>query len=154
MPYVMVPVPEEHVQEVMQLILSAAARAALEPWDEDSITELFHGVDELSRSLLSFVARAVLAGQELSEADAARKIQLSVRETLAIQRELNELAKAEDRPALINQRTITESLPSGRSTTTRVLSMEEEVAKLVSAAERHELLGDGAASGPVAGGSA
>ncbi len=37
MPYVMVPVPEEHVEDVMQFILRAMARASIEPWDQPSL---------------------------------------------------------------------------------------------------------------------
>ena len=55
MPYVMVPVPEEHVEDVMQYILRALSRAAIVPWDEESIAEVYDGVDEVSRSLLAFV---------------------------------------------------------------------------------------------------
>jgi hypothetical protein len=53
MPYVMVPVPEEHVQDVMQFVLREVAKASLEPWDEKSVSELFHDGDEGSRSLLA-----------------------------------------------------------------------------------------------------
>ena len=40
MPYVMVPVPEEHVQDVMQFILREVARASLEAWDEESVEDM------------------------------------------------------------------------------------------------------------------
>ena len=60
MPYEMVPVPEEHVQDVMQFILREMAKASLEPWDDESVSKLFHEVDESSRSLLAYTARASL----------------------------------------------------------------------------------------------
>ncbi len=75
MPYVMMPVPEEFVEEVMQFILRATARAAITPWDAESITKLYDEVDEGSRSLLAFVARASASGEELAAVDAARRIQ-------------------------------------------------------------------------------
>ena len=77
MPYVMMPVPEEFVEEVMQFILRATARRAITPWDAESITRLYDEVDEGSRSLLAFVARAAASGEELAAADAARRIQLT-----------------------------------------------------------------------------
>ena len=46
MPYVMVPVPEEHVEDVMQYILRALSRAAIVPWDDESIAEVYEQVDE------------------------------------------------------------------------------------------------------------
>ena len=144
MPYVNVPVPEEHVEEVMQFVLRAMTRASQEPWDDESIGKLFDEVDELSKALLAFVARAVSTGKDLSQNDAANMIQLSGREVVGIQRELNELARDAGRPPLVTQRTLTEALPNGRTTEKRTFSMEAEVALLVQAAEQRERLQDAA----------
>jgi hypothetical protein len=141
MPYVMMPVPEEHVAEVMQFILRTIARASIQPWDAESITNVFGEVDEASRSLLAFVARASVEGGELDAADAAGKIQLTVREVAGIMNELNALTRDTDRPNLINARNVTERLPNGRVIDKRVLQMDLEVAELVRAAEQAELLG-------------
>jgi hypothetical protein len=139
MPYVMVPVPEEHVQDVMQFILREVAKASLEPWDEASVSQLFHEVDEASRSLLAYTARASLGGKDITEAQAADRMQLRQREVAGIVRELNERAGKADRPALLVTRTVTETLPNGRTTEKRVLSISDEVAPLVGTAERAEL---------------
>jgi hypothetical protein len=139
MPYVMVPVPEEHVEDVMQFILRAIARASIEPWDEDSIGRVFLEVDEAARSLLAFVARAAADGSDLDAAEAARKIQLTVRESLGIMNELNVISRDENRPVLITVRMVADRLPNGRVTEKRVLNMEPEVAELVRAAEQAEL---------------
>lgn len=141
MPYVMMPVPEEHVEEVMQFILRAIARAAIEPWDAESITEIFGEVDEASRSLLAFVARGSVDGGELDAADAARKIQLTVREVTGIMNEINTMTRDTNRPNLIISRSVTERLPNGRVKDKRVLFMEPDVAELVREAEKAELLG-------------
>jgi hypothetical protein len=139
MPYVMMPVPEEHVEEVMQFVLRAIARAAVQPWDAESIGEVFHGVDEASRSLLAFVARASAEGSELDAMDAARKLQLTTREATAIMNELNQMTRDTDRPVLISARVVAERLPNGRSIDKRMLQMDVEVADLVKAAELAEL---------------
>ncbi len=146
MPYVMVPVPEEHVEEVMSFVLRTVNRASMVPWDPESITRLFEEVDELSRALLSFVARATLAGKQPSHLDAAKQVQLSGRETVAIMREINELGRADDHPIVISQRTVPEALPNGRSVDTQVFHMEEDVAELVREAERAELRAEGLGS--------
>jgi hypothetical protein len=148
MPYVMVPVPEEHVEDVMNFVLRAMARAAKQPWDEDSMVRLFLEVDELSRTLLAYVARATLGGQDITEAEAARMVQLTGRETIAIQRELNDVARQEGREALITTRTVAQLLPNGRSTERNVLTMDEDVARLVNHAERQELAAEQPAPGP------
>jgi|Tabmets5t2r1_1033131.scaffolds.fasta_scaffold14573_1 hypothetical protein len=139
MPYVMVPVPEEHVQDVMQFILREVARAALEPWDDESVSQLFQEVDEASRSLLAYTARASMGGTDITEAQAADMMQLHQREVIGIVRELNERAAKANRPGLVATRAVTETLPNGRTTEKRVLSMSDEVAPLVRDAERAEL---------------
>jgi hypothetical protein len=139
MQYVMVPVPEEHVQDVMQFILREVARASLEPWNDEAISKLFHEVDEESRSLLAYVARAATSGKVISEADAADLMQLRVREMAGVVRDLNERASKGNRPNLVSIRNISETLPNGRTVDKRVLTMSDELAPLVSRAERAEL---------------
>lgn len=139
MPYVMVPVPEEHVEDVMQFVLREVAKASLEPWDEESVSALFHEIDEASRSLLAYAARAVMTGKELKESEAADLLQLRQREVVGIMRELNERASKANHPALVTTRIVTETLPNGRTTEKRVLWMSDEVAPLVRNAERDEL---------------
>jgi hypothetical protein len=139
MPYVMVPVPEEHVQDVMQFVLREVAKASLEPWDEESVSKLFHDIDEESRSLLAYAARATISGKELSEAGAADLMQLRQREMAGIMRDVNDRAVKANRPALLSTRPVTETLPNGRTTEKRVLWMSEELAPLVHSAERAEL---------------
>lgn len=143
MPYVMVPVPEELVEDVMQFILRAIARASIEPWDAESISRVFLDVDEGARSLLAFVARAAADGSDLDAAEAARKIQLTVREAMGIMNELNTISRDENRSTLITARTVTDRLPNGRVTDKRMLNMEPEVADLIKAAEQAELRGAG-----------
>jgi hypothetical protein len=139
MPYVMVPVPEEHVQDVMQFILREVARASLEPWDGESISQLFQEVDEASRSLLAYTARASMSGTDITESQAADMMQLRQREVAGIVRELNERATKANRPTLVANRSVTETLPNGRTVEKRVLWMNDEVATLVRDAERAEL---------------
>jgi hypothetical protein len=139
MPYVMVPVPEEHVEAVMQFVIRAIQKASVEPWDEASIQDLYHGIDEVSRSLVAFVARSAVEGKELDQAEAARQIQMTPREVNGIVNELTSMNKDENRPTLITTRSITVRLPNGRSAERRVLAMEPEVADLVQAAEQAEI---------------
>ena len=136
MPYVMVPVPEEHVEEVMQFMLRAMARASLEDWDQDSVTEMFSQVDELSKTLLSHVARAISNGKEVFEADAAAAVQLTQRESAAIVRELNELSRELNRPTIIFRKPSTEVLPNGRVIEKNAIVIEAELVPLVLEAEK------------------
>src|SRR6478736_3344499 len=131
MPYVMVPVPEEHVEDVMQFILRAIARASIQPWDEESLSETYHEVDETTRSLLAFVARAEAEGKELDTLAAARQIQMTPREVNGILNEMQTLIREANRAPIVSVRVASERLPNGRVTEKRVLTMEPEVADLV-----------------------
>jgi hypothetical protein len=139
MPYVMVPVPEEHVEDVMQFILRAIARASIEPWDDTSIFETYHEVDETTRSLLAFVARAAADGKELDTIAAARQIQMTPREVNGILNELQALTRDANRSPLMVVQVVSARLPNGRVTDKRVLAMEPDVAEFVREAERAEL---------------
>lgn len=139
MGYVMVPVPEEHVEEVMRAILRFQAQARTEPWDEASVQDLFADSDEAAKAVLSVVARGVISSGKVADQDVASAIEISGREVLGIVRELNELSVDLARPAIIQSRMETEVLPNGRVTERRVLSMSPESAISIRDAERAEL---------------
>ena len=104
MPYVMVPVPEDHVQDVMQFVVRLMSQAAIEPWTEEAIAQLFEEIDEPGRALLSAVAKCRGRWQSDHEADAAAMIGMTWREAMGILRELNDVAGAASHPALIGRR--------------------------------------------------
>ena len=81
-------------------------------------------------------ARATISGKELSEAEAADLMQLRQREMAGIMRELNERANKANHSVVVSARTVTETLPNGRTVEKRVLWMSEELAPLVRDAER------------------
>ena len=144
MPYVMVPVPEDMVQEVMQQIIRLQRNASLAEWTGESVAAFFDEIDEDGKAFLSTVARATTAGKDLAMADVASVIELNVRETAGIHRDLTELAAERNHMPLVNQRDVTEVLPNGRMQEKKAVTMDVEVAAMVRAAERDELLADGA----------
>jgi hypothetical protein len=139
MPYVMVPVPEAHVEDVMQFILREIAKAGLEQWDAESVAALYQAVDEVARSLLAYTARATTRGKDMSEAEAADMMQIRQREMAGVIRELNDHASRLNRPSPVGARLVDEVLPNGRTTEKRVLWMQKELAPLVAEVERAEL---------------
>ena len=84
MAYVSVPVPEEHVEDVMRFVLRAMARASMLTWDQESFSDLWSDTDELGRALLAFVARAALEDVDLTDREAAEQIQVRPREVHAL----------------------------------------------------------------------
>jgi hypothetical protein len=134
--YVMVPVPEEHVVDVMQHVARLVARASVVPWDDEAVGELFDEVDEVSRSLLAVVARNTTAGKELSDEDAAHSLELNVREVRAIVRDVNEVAQRGKREPLLALRETPVVLRNGRTVQKRLFVMNDAVARAVRAKDR------------------
>ncbi len=75
MPFIMVPVPEEHVNDVMHYIVRLQRQdgAELQEWDEDGIHQLFLEADEPTRSVLSFLALPGRAGKEVEPHEIAER---------------------------------------------------------------------------------
>lgn len=134
--YVMVPVPEEHVVDVMMHIARLVARASVVPWTDEAVAELFDDVDEASRSLLSFVARSAIAGKDVSDEDAADKLELNVREVRAIARDVNEVAQRDKREPLLALRETPVVLRNGRTVQKRLFVVAEPVARAIRSHER------------------
>jgi hypothetical protein len=141
MAYVSVPVPEEHVEDVMRFVLRAMSRASILPWDAESFAELWSETDELSRALMAFVARAALEDFDLTDREAAEKVQIRPREVHALAAELQQESHRRRRPAVLTMQMVEDELPNGRIVEVRVLLMDAEVAQLVADAERADLAG-------------
>lgn len=143
MSFVMVPVPEDRVADVMQYVVRLMAQAAMEEWDGESVSELFASIDEPSRALLSAVAVSVLDGDPPSLENVAAQIEMSVRETMGILREVNELARDDSHPPVLVPRSAKETLPNGRERTVRQVFMDNDVAQMIYECDRALLLAEG-----------
>jgi hypothetical protein len=139
MDYVMVPVPEEHVIDVMQHVARLVARASVVPWDDDAVVGLFEEVDEATRSVLSVVARSAVAGKELSDEDAAASVELSVRELRTIVRDLGDIALRDKREPILVLREMPVVLRNGRTVHKRMFTMTDAVARTIRAHERESV---------------
>lgn len=139
MDYVMVPVPEEHVVDVMQHVARLVARASVVPWDDEALALVFEEVDEASRSLLSLAARSTTANKDLTDEDAATSLELNVREIKGIVRDLQEISVREKREPIMALREATVMLRNGRSVQKRLFTMTEPVARSLRAYERASL---------------
>src|ERR1700730_10193208 len=93
MPYVMIPVPEEHVLEVMSVVMRLAApRSHDEPpraWDQDAGNEFFPKATEATPGLLLFLASRRRAGKEFIPPDIARGLDLETSEVSGLLGPLN-----------------------------------------------------------------
>jgi hypothetical protein len=135
MPYVMVPVPEEHVVDVMQYVTRLVARGSRAPWDQESIEELFSAADEPVRSLLSVVASAALADRTITGADAIQSIELKQRDLIELIASVEEMAKERSRRPLFIMEKAEQEAPGGRVRPVRHLVMERDVAEMIRSVE-------------------
>ena len=139
MPYVMVPVPEEHVSEVLRLVLRLAGDGAadsVQPWDEDAITQLYAETSEPARALLSFLAHPTRAGKELRPKDVADGLHIEQSDVAGIIGPLNRHCHRVKRPPPVESRSVTVTSRLGKPVRRRTLVMHDDIAKMVRAAEQ------------------
>jgi hypothetical protein len=140
MPYVMVPVPEEHVIEVMAVVIRLAARQAHdEPpkaWDQDAVNRFFGKANEPTRGLLSFLAHPDRAGKEFIPPEIARTLELETSEVAGLLGPLNREFRRANRVPLFESRVHLETSARGRTLKRRRLKMSSENARMVRAAEK------------------
>lgn len=141
MGYVMVPVPEEHVEEAMEAVLRITRSARLTPWDQESMDEFWAGLDEGAKALASLVARATLANRQISQASAADRMEVTQREILGIMRDVNHRAHDIERPAVLMVQEATETLANGRTRPVSIVSTNVALAPLIQQAEQNDLAG-------------
>jgi hypothetical protein len=102
MEYVMVPVPEEHADTVMNhLRWNVGKPAVADRWDEASIADLVEQADAPTRALLGAVAMAELDERELTVTEAAGLLEVSEREVVGTVIELNQLHQVPGAPTFV-----------------------------------------------------
>jgi hypothetical protein len=140
MPYVMVPVPEEHVLEVLGVVLRLAARQSHdEPpraWDQEAANEFFAKANEPTRGLLSFLAHPKRAGKEFIPPEIAEALELETSEVSGLLGPLNREFRRANRVPLFESRVHLETTARGRTLKRRSLMMGAEHAEMVRAAEQ------------------
>jgi hypothetical protein len=133
-------VPEEHVLEVMGMVMRLAARRSHnEPpkaWDQDAVNEFFAKANEPTRGLLSFLADPKRAGKEFIPPEIARTLELEASEVSGLLGPLNREFRRANRVPLFESRVQVETSPDGRTLKRRRLLMGGEHARMVRAAEQ------------------
>ncbi len=89
MPYVMVPVPEEFEDELMQEVLKMSLRARLSTWAPESLRSLVGELDAGPGRLVELLAEASMANRRLSEPDIASSLDVSIEELREMVEEVN-----------------------------------------------------------------
>jgi hypothetical protein len=126
--YVMVPVPEEHLEEVMNFVRWHTVKPPAVTFDEQAVAWAIRGVDDMSRTLLGAAAAAALEGRDVTASDLGRASSCSYREVVGAILEINQLLlKAGGLQATLMMR----PAPGERDLSERVVSMPEPLARIV-----------------------
>ena len=134
----MVPVPEEHVSDVMQYIVRLQKQSGpeLQEWEEDGMFQLFLEADEATRSVLSFLALPRRSGTEVEPHEIAEALELRTQDLTGILGPLQKKVKRVlRRTPLVRSSTSVSHAPDGRPIRRRVYVMSDEIARMVRAAE-------------------
>jgi hypothetical protein len=138
--FVMVPVPEEHVLEVMALVTRLSSRAPArgewpaKQWDQDALDRLVADANDRTRALLSFLAHRSRAGKEITPREIAAALDLERSEVPGILGPLNRQFRKAHRVPLFESRVRSVTSADGRPEKRRTLMMAKETARMVRAA--------------------
>lgn len=142
MSYVLVPVPEEHVEAVTQYARWGVSRSPAGAWDQAAIAELLRDFDEQARGLVVSAAEAVLDEGPLTVGAAARVTDCSVLEVLGLQLEINTAVRRAQGPPFVLVIDVPDRVDGpAPSADTWQLCMADDVARFLLAADSDELRG-------------
>jgi hypothetical protein len=131
MGYVMVPVPSEHVREVIGMVLAKSSDSSKNAVrDHTRLTRLVEGSSDLTRSVLEVVARAAVEGSRLSLPAAAEAAGHDEAVVVAVLNELEMRAVSRSASLVTVEEEPRDGRPA-RSARTSYLTMRPERARLV-----------------------
>lgn len=101
MPYVMVPVPEEHEQAFTQELVQLSLRESLNAWDRSVLGPFLGGLGNSDRSLVSTLALASVEGRRLTRSQVAGAIGVEIDVLSSMVDDLNARSKELSQPFLV-----------------------------------------------------
>lgn len=101
MPYVMVPVPEEHEQEFMQQILQISLRESLNAWDPAVLVPFLDSLEPEARALVTTLAQASARGQRLTRSQVGVVLELPLVRLSALVDDINLRSNDLSQPYLV-----------------------------------------------------
>lgn len=101
MPYVMMPVPEEHEQELMNEILKISLRKSLSDWSEPSVRSVLDSSAPRSRELIALLTQAAAHNRKLSRTEVAASLGADSIELRGLVDEINERCTDRSAPYLV-----------------------------------------------------
>lgn len=101
MPYVMVPVPEEHEKEFQSELLQLTLRASINAWDAAMVQGLLDELDEPALALVRVLVDAASANRRLTRQQVAELLQSDVATVSSLAERINHRSAGKGRPYLI-----------------------------------------------------
>jgi hypothetical protein len=134
--YIQVPVPEEHVLEVMAHVVRLAARQPAgewpaKQWDQEELDRLIADANERTRALLGFIAHRSRAGKEVTPREIAAALDLERGDVPGILGPLNRQFRKANRVPLFESRLRSVTSAEGKAEKRRSLMMTKETARMV-----------------------
>lgn len=137
MGFVMVPVPEEHVLEVMAYVTRLAEQpvptgaAPVQPWDQEQVDRLVAAANDRTRALLGFIAHRSRAGKEVAPREIASGLGLERSDIPGILGPLNRQFRRDNLAPLFESRVRTVTTAGGRPEKRRTIVIPKESARMV-----------------------
>jgi len=89
--WVMIPVPEEYEERVLERVLMLRIAASGSNWSSDLLDEHLLALDDDARVLAALVAQGVSAGHPPEDVAVAQRFGISTREVLGLVQEVNDV---------------------------------------------------------------
>jgi hypothetical protein len=135
--FVMVPVPEEHVLEVMAFVTRLAEQPApagavpAREWDQEQVDRLVADANDRTRALLGFIAHRSRAGKEVPPREIAAGLGLERSDIPGILGPMNRQFRRVNLAPLFDSRVRTVTNAEGRPEKRRTIVIPKERARMV-----------------------
>ena len=137
MGFVMVPVPEEHVLEVMAYVTRLAEQPApagavpAQQWDQEQVDRLVAEANDRTRALLGFIAHRSRAGKQVAPREIAAGLGFERSDIPGILGPLNRQFRRDNLAPLFESRVRTVTNTEGRPEKRRTIVIPKESARMV-----------------------
>jgi hypothetical protein len=135
--FVMVPVPEEHVLEVMAYVTrlaeqpAPAGAAPAQQWDQERVDRLVAESNDRTRALLGFIAHRSRAGKEVAPREIAAGLGFERSDIPGILGPLNRQFRRDHLAPLFESRVRTVTNAEGRPEKRRTIVLPKDSARMV-----------------------
>lgn len=131
MPYVMVPVPEEHEAELLEEIMRLSLASYMKKWDIDQVRSVMAVLSPQERSFVVAVARYSSIGEPGEMSAIADELGTQGEDLIALREQLNGVCRENSFPELMLFDPTVESLPDGSRKARNVFAIARPVARMV-----------------------